>query len=139
MKRNTTIEIKKMLGGLLTLAALLGAALAAPQHTKAQPEYADSIPGYCVSSFYDREMYSWLVYQNNCGQTINLTWVSIYSGGASSATIYPGRKASTGWNQAEVNSRGGFELFVCPAGFIPVDANDNFVEKANTLFRCKRE
>jgi hypothetical protein len=139
MKINTAITKNKVFGGLLAVAALLGGVLVATPHVEAQSDYASSIPGYCVSSFYDREMYGWLAYQNNCGQAINLTWVGIYSGGASSATIYPGRKANTGFSQAEVNGKGGFELFVCPAGYIPVDGNDNFVERANTLFRCKRE
>jgi hypothetical protein len=137
--RNTAIRMKKVLGGLLAAAALMGATIVAPPRTEAQFEYANSIPGYCVSSFWDSQFYGWLAYQNNCTQSINLTWVGIANGGAYSATIAPGAKASTGFSRSEVDRKGGFELFVCPAGYIPVDANGNFVQQANTLFRCRRD
>jgi hypothetical protein len=139
MKKNTAITMKKMLGGLLAVAGLFGLALAATPRAQAQFEYANPIPGYCVSGFWDHQLYGWLSYQNNCGQSIALTWVGRTSGGAFSATITPGGKANTGFSPAEVNNMGGFELYVCPAGYIPVDSSGNFVSGPNILYRCRRQ
>jgi hypothetical protein len=34
---------------------------------------------------------------------------------------------------------GSFELYVCPLGYIPVDANNQYVNRINsTDFRCKK-
>jgi len=73
---------------------------------------------------------------NNCGQAIQLT----YAGGISGATddLGPGQVTNTGWSKAELAQKGVFNLYVCPAGYIPVDATtDKSINRAQQAFTCK--
>lgn len=94
---------------------------------------------HCVSRVYDPAMYNWLAFENNCGESIHIVYVQNSPGyGGSAMTVRPGRKGNTGYSRREVDAKGGYELYVCPAGFIPVDARGRYVDRVNTLFRCRR-
>jgi hypothetical protein len=88
--------------------------------------YLRPISQGCVSEFWDPKFYNWLSFQNNCGQAIYLTWIAKNPSdgfGASSANLAPGQSTNSGWSQSEVAQKQNFALFVCPAGFLPVDGN----------------
>jgi hypothetical protein len=53
--------------------------------------------------------------------------------------LRPGRHDSTGDSEPEVRQKGGYELYVCPAGYIAVDADDNPVERIIPAFKCKQQ
>lgn len=95
---------------------------------------------HCVSRVYDPAMYNWLAFENNCGgESIYIVYVPNRPGyGGSAMTVSPGRKGNTGYSRQEVNEKGGYELYICPAGFIPVDASGRYVDRVNTMFRCRR-
>jgi len=91
-----------------------------------------------ISQFWDPKFYNWLSFQNNCGQAIQLT----YAGGISGATddLGPGQATNTGWSKSELAQKGVFNLYVCPAGYIPVDAaTDKYVSRPNQTYRCKQQ
>lgn len=60
--------------------------------------------------------------------------------GASAADIDPGRSANTGWSKSEVDRKGGgFDVYVCPLGYIAVDAaTGEAIDKTNVKFVCKK-
>lgn len=105
--------------------------------------YLASLPSGCIGQFWDPKYYNWLSFQNNCGQAIHLSWIAASqsdSFGMSAADLAPGATSNSGWNQSEVQRKAGFLFFVCPGGYVPVDATtDQVVSRANQLFRCIRQ
>jgi hypothetical protein len=97
----------------------------------------------CVREFWDPKFYNWLSFENDCGQTIHLTWIAKSPNdhfGASSGDISPGRSANTGWNKNEVAAKADFALFVCPLGSTAVDSNTGqAVRNPNATYRCKKQ
>ena len=113
---------------------LMAASLASAQTYKT-PEYNN-----CIRQFYDPSMYNWLSYENACSEALSIVFIPFNPGyGGSAMDLAPGRHASTGYSQREVQGKGGFDLYVCPAGYIPVDGNDRYVDRVNTRFRCKQK
>ena len=53
--------------------------------------------------------------------------------------LRPGQKGSTGYSYSEVQRKKGYQLFVCPAGFYPVDGRNNYINKVNTPFTCLKQ
>jgi hypothetical protein len=96
----------------------------------------------CISQFWDPKFYNWLSFQNNCGQAIHLSYTANNPSdtfGMSAADIAAGRSSNTGRSQSEVNQKGGFNLYVCPAGYVPVDPSTNqSVSGPNKTFTCKQ-
>ena len=105
---------------------------------QAGAKYAEPVTSACVSQLWDTTMYGWLAYQNNCGQPIHLMWYGRTQGGGFSADVRIGGKTNTGFSRSEVNNMGGFALFVCPGGYIPVDSTGLQVHDANATYRCKK-
>jgi len=105
--------------------------------------YVASLPSGCIGQFWDPKYYNWLSFQNNCGQAVHLSWIAANpsdSFGMSAADLGPGAVDNSGWSQAEVQRKNGFLFFVCPAGYVAVDATtDEDVSRANQLFRCKQQ
>jgi hypothetical protein len=94
----------------------------------------------CVRLFYDPSFYNWLAFQNVCSQAIFIDYIGYYPGyGGSAVTLRPGQKSSTGYSYSEVQKKRGYQLFICPAGFIPVDAKNNYVSRVNTPFKCLKQ
>jgi hypothetical protein len=95
----------------------------------------------CVHQFYDSQMYNWLAFENNCSESLNVTFVPYIAGhgGGGAMELRPGRHDSTGLSRREVGDNGGFELYVCPAGYIPVGPDDRYVTRVIPQFRCKRQ
>jgi hypothetical protein len=93
---------------------------------------------HCIRQFYDPSMYNWLSFENACSETLSVTYIGYdppYS--RYSADIRPGQKSSTGLNRSEVAQRGGFELYICRSGYLPVDGANNYVSRTNVPFRCR--
>lgn len=94
----------------------------------------------CVRQYYDSGMYNWLAFENTCSQSLNIVFVPNspgYGGGA--MDVGPGRHGSTGFSRSEVESKGGFELYVCPSGYNPVGPDNQYVTRVIPEFRCKRQ
>jgi hypothetical protein len=99
--------------------------------------YASPVSGSCVSAFYDSSYYNWLAFRNTCSQSIYLLWIARNPGyGGSSWTIRPNQKTSTGYSRSEWARRQGYQLFICPAGYSPVDSRNQYVNRVNTPYRC---
>lgn len=124
---------KTLLQSLLTgLIALAGPAMA--------QEYRSPEWNGCIRQYYDRSMYGWLAFENTCGERLKVVYVPYNPGhGGSLKTLAPGRHDSTGYSRQEVDAKGGFELYICPDGYVPVDANNRYINRVNTPFRCKRD
>jgi hypothetical protein len=105
-------------------------------------QYAASLSATCIRGFWDPKFYNWLSFENICGQSVHLSFIATSANdtfGMSSTDIAPGQASNTGWSQDEVNRKGGFTLFVCPAGYVAVDAStDQSVSRPNRDYRCKK-
>jgi hypothetical protein len=105
--------------------------------------YLAPITQGCVREFWNPKFYDWLSFENDCGQAINLTWIAKSPSdrfGAANANIAPGQSTNTGWSQTEVATKGGFALFICPAGSVAVDGNtDQMVNSPNATYSCKKQ
>jgi hypothetical protein len=103
-------------------------------------DYRSPVYNHCIRSFYDPDMYNWYSFENTCSEAVAVTFIPYnpgYGGGAVDS-LSPGRATSTGDTRDEIQRKQGYELYVCPAGFLPVDGNDRYVSRVNTMFRCKR-
>jgi TPR repeat protein len=105
--------------------------------------YAAPLAASCIGQFWDPKFYNWLSFQNNCGQDIHLSFIAknpTDTFGMSAADLAGGKSTNTGRSQSEVNQKGGFNLYVCPAGYIPVDATTHeYVGRPNQTFTCKQQ
>jgi hypothetical protein len=126
--------MKKLVLGFLIMVSPLLLSRAAQAQEYLSPEF-----NQCIREFYDPAMYHWLAYENLCGHSISIVYIPYHPGyGGSLMDLGPGRHSSTGFDRREVQEKGGFELYVCPAGYSPVDAQNNYVTRVNTRFRCKK-
>lgn len=105
--------------------------------------YAPSIDGSCVHQFWDSSLYNWFAFRNDCGRPIHLTFVALSPSdhfGASAADLDAGQSSTTSWSKHEVDAKGGgFDVYVCPEGYVPVDAaTDQSIDKTNVKFVCKK-
>jgi hypothetical protein len=83
----------------------------------------------CAQAFVDSAFFNWVAFRNSCSQPIHLTW--FYANGdrvGSGANIAAGGKASTGLTQSEVQQRGGYALYPCPLGYLPVEPSGRPIE-----------
>ena len=114
---------------------MLGASAASAQ------QYVTPTFNGCIRQFYDPSMYNWMTYENNCGQSLSVTFVPNEPGhgGGGAMDLGPGRHSSIGLSSSEVRDNGGFELYVCPSGYIPVGPDNRYVTRVIPEFRCKRQ
>ena len=118
------------LAGLILLVSVIACA----------QEYRSPQWNGCIGEFYDASMYNWLAYTNSCGERLNVVFIPYHPGyGGSSMEIAPGGKGSTGFSRREVDQKGGFEVYACPSGYVPVDGQNQYVNRVNTQFRCKKQ
>jgi Sel1 repeat len=94
----------------------------------------------CISPFYDPRSYNWLAFRNSCPQTLHVTWIfGAERGLGSSADISAGANASTGYSSSEVGAKNGWEVYVCPAGYLSVDAQGNGIRGGKAQpYVCKQ-
>jgi len=111
--------------------------VAAAHDVKSQ-EFTSPVPE-CVREFYDPQMYHWISYENTCTGTINVALVGIAKLNSGALTIKPGHHGSPGMNAKEVEAVGGLKTFVCPGGYLPVNADDNklIITKIPNRYVCK--
>jgi hypothetical protein len=123
---------------LIVLAMCLSALVAfVPKKVWAQTYKSRNYNG-CIRQFYDPNQYNWLGFENGCAEPLYVVYIAFNPGyGGSAMDPGPGRHESTGWSQREVAAKRGFQLYVCPQGYVPVDANNQYVSRVNTRFRCK--
>ena len=104
------------------------------------PQYVTPTLNNCVGQFYDPTVYNWLALQNNCQQKITVAFVSRNSGSLvwGSMDLQPGAKGNTGESKQEIDSQGGILWYVCPYGYVPLDANGNGITtQAVSQYACK--
>lgn len=89
-------------------------------------DYRSPAYNHCIRSFYDPNMYNWYSFENTCSEALSITFIPYNPGFGGGAVDYlgPGRATSTGASRDEMQRKEGFELYVCPTGFMPVDGND---------------
>lgn len=92
---------------------------------------------HCVERFYDPAMHNWYSFRNNCSEAVSITYHGVNGGGGGAMDLSPGRKDSTGWGQDHVASLGGYSVAICPKGYRPVDAQDQYWNQRSTGYRCK--
>ncbi len=92
----------------------------------------------CIREFYDPEMYNYLTYKNNCSHSLTIVFVAKDGSGAGGTMdLRPGGKDSVGMFAGRVSKIGGFQLYVCLVGYLPVDDNGKVVSKPRTSFQCQ--
>jgi hypothetical protein len=101
----------------------------------------DPVPGNPISQFYDPSHYNWMTFENTSSQPVHVVFIPFHPGyGGGAADIGPGRKTSTGDSQREMEARGGYQLYICPAGSIPIDVETGrMVNRVNRPYRCKAQ
>jgi len=132
---------RRFILAVLTLAVALFGAMnvpAANAQTYLAPNY-----NHCARPFYDPQSYNWYSVENTCSFAIKVVLVPFNSRfGSGELDLGPGRHDGNGESASEVRERGGYDLYICPAGYTPVDGNDEYigaVNRPNTQFRCKQE
>jgi hypothetical protein len=111
--------------------------VAMARNGKAQ-EFTSPVPG-CAREFYDPQMYHWISYENTCAGTINVALVGIGVPHSGALTIKPGHRGSPGMDAKEVEAVGGLKAYVCPGGYLAVNADDNklIIAKMANRYVCK--
>lgn len=111
--------------------------LALAQKYQAQ-EFTSPVPE-CSREFYDPQMYHWISYENTCAGTINVALVGVGTPHSGALTIKPGHHGSPGMTVKEVEAVGGLKTFVCPGGYLPVNADDSklIITKIPNRYVCK--
>jgi hypothetical protein len=118
----------------LILLAVLG--LIGSSHAIAQ-QYT-STTNQCLREYYNANNYNWLTYENTCNQALYVVLVT-GSGGSWSLDLAPGGSGGPGLSANEVRSAGGIHAYACPAGYVPVDSNDNLIHSRTvSQYRCKQ-
>lgn len=94
---------------------------------------------HCLKTFYG-EKNQWLYQENVCSESIYVTMKSVKKYGYSgSLKLVPGKAESTTHTKKEVDALGGFKYAICPVGYYPVDARDDFWHDAMSQYRCRKE
>src|SRR3954470_21732407 len=92
----------------------------------------------CIEEFYDPEMYNYLTYRNHCTESLTVVFVAKDGSGASgSMDLRAGAKDSVGKLAGKVPEVGGFELYVCRLGCMPMAENGKVVDKPQSNFKCE--
>jgi hypothetical protein len=123
------------LAALLTLIVAIGPA-------KASPDTPGGQFNNCTAASYGGS-YDWLQFTNNCGQATYIQWFwknNDYSG--SGGTAQSGGTVSTGMTKQEVANNGGYELYICPAGSIPVNGSGAAITNGGSnpqQYKCKHQ
>jgi hypothetical protein len=101
--------------------------------------HTDPAVNSCIKEFYDPGMYNYLTFKNSCSQTLTIVFVAKDGSGATGTMeLRSGASDSVGRSADGVVPKiGGFQLYVCQAGYLPVDENNKVVNKAHETFRCQ--
>lgn len=95
----------------------------------------------CVSYFYDKNMYGWFAFQNNCSVAVDIVFAGFNGkGGGEIDFLGVGRHESTGEGPSEVASfGGGYAYYVCPAHYSAITANGLPANRPNEQVTCHPE
>lgn len=92
----------------------------------------------CIREFYDPGMYNYLTFKNNCSHSLTIVFVAKDGSDAGGTMdLRPGAKDSVGRFAGRVPPLGSFQLYVCQAGYLPVDDTGKVVSKPRTNFQCQ--
>jgi hypothetical protein len=138
LRKTMFAKIKKTNLGAAAVISLLIPVLGTKVH--AQNERGGQYNG-CVNANFNGS-YGWLQFVNNCDESLHMTWFwrdRDYSG-SSSDDVGVGRAALTGESRSEVQRHRGYELYVCRAGYLPVDSSGRIITNGGSNpqdYRCK--
>jgi hypothetical protein len=76
--------------------------------------------------------------QNTCRISISVTTIPFNGGSGGQLDISPGSSQGTGSTWKEKAEAGGWDYYVCPKNYTPVDGSDRHVSEPNTQFHCKK-
>jgi hypothetical protein len=102
--------------------------------------YLHPLASTCVRRFWDPQHYNWLSLENDCGQSVYVEFIFNHTAGWAMTGAFdlpPGAAANTGRSSSDINQGGGADLYVCPAGTIPVDMNGNILQTNVSQFQCR--
>jgi hypothetical protein len=102
--------------------------------------YLTPLPASCVRQYYDPATYNWLAFENDCGQPVYIEFIFQHNVGwamTGAWTLQPGAHENSGRSGSDIGAAGGLDLYVCPAGSIPVDLNGNALSAQVSQYRCK--
>lgn len=93
----------------------------------------------CIKEFIDPGMYNYLSFKNNCTQSLTVVFVAKDGSGAGGTMdLRPGASDSVGHLPGGIVPKiGTFELYVCQAGYVPVDENNKVVTQPKSSFQCQ--
>lgn len=92
----------------------------------------------CVRQFYDPDMYNWYSFQNVCSYSISVMACGEDQGGCwTMDPIRPGKKDNFGHSRSEVQALGGIVVYVCRAGWIALDGDNQPIDGGRHPFKCK--
>lgn len=109
-----------------------------PQASAQSPAQYMAPASNCASQFFDPANYNWFSIRNTCDQGIRVTLIA-WNGNARGVLDVPAKqKRGTGESRSEYNAHGGYDLYVCPALYMPVlpDGRTPVTSHANG-FTCK--
>jgi hypothetical protein len=119
-------------------ASILFAVLSLLGSTQAFAQQYTSTANQCLREYYNPNNYNWLTYENTCDQALYVVLVT-NSGGSWALDFSPGSNSGPGLSANEVRAAGGIHAYACPAGYVPVDPNDNLIRsRPYSQYRCKQ-
>jgi hypothetical protein len=105
--------------------------------------YVTPLASSCVRKYWDPQAYNWLSFENDCGQSVSLTFIFHHNVGwamTGGMDLAPGAHQNTGRSSSDINQAQGFDIYVCPGGYVPVDLNGNSLLNTNVAeYRCKAQ
>jgi len=126
----------------LATALLFAVTVLAPRSASAQQYTAGGQFNGCVTAAYGGS-YNWLEFTNNCNQSLNIHWFwRNHDNSGSAGDARPGSSVDTGMSASEVRGHGGYELYVCPQGYIAVTGSGSFLSNGGSNpqpYKCKKE
>lgn len=120
------------------LAALAALTVLTPRTGAAQSGHEGGLFNGCLAEFYDADMYNWYSVRNDCDETLKVYTCGILRGGCYSFILRPGAHDSNGNSRREAAENGGFSIYACREGYLPVTAAGAIVREGNQQYRCRR-
>ena len=107
-----------------------------PSAIPSSDSYATGVNS-CVRGFFDPAYYNFYSYQNDCGQKINILFLTP-GGNGGSMDLESGTHGATGDTPKDLEKLGPFEFYACPYHFVAVDANGQRFNRPVAMFKCAK-
>ena len=80
-----------------------------------------------------------ITFNNSCNISLSVQFVPMNGTGlGGQSDVRPGGSQGTGFTNDDKRNSGGWELYICPTGYVAVDGSDRPVNQPGVNFQCKK-